>query len=272
MITKAVIVAVAKLESDYIIEWVRYHLGLGFKHIYLYDNEDKPTYKNILKLFLKKVTIIHMPHNNKKRPIQFRILKHFKHKYMHTNNNTHVMHMDIDEFICLKKHSSINEFIEEYIKGSCYGIGINWRFFGSSGHVKKSDREVTLRFTKCQSGGNRHVKTLFSIEHVSCLGVHNVSYKDKLGCTKSTDGKRIPKAFNGGKIDLSVIQLNHYKCKTWEEFVYISTRGRPSKTLANQHYDVKKNFEDSDLNQQRDLTAKIFYKKLLRKKKKKLIL
>ena len=47
---------------------------------------------------------------------------------MYTNNNTHVIHMDIDEFMCLKKHSCIRNFIEEYIKGSCYGIGINWKF------------------------------------------------------------------------------------------------------------------------------------------------
>lgn len=263
---QAVIVSVAKFESDYIEEWVCYHLGLGFKHIYLYDNEDEPTYNNILKSFSKQVTVIHIPYNNEKKPIQFRILKDFKKNYMYTNNNTHCIHIDIDEFICLKKHSCINNFIEDYIKGSSYGIGINWKFFGSSGHVKKTSDPVTLRFTKCQQGGNWHVKTLYSIEHVNCLGIHNVSYKDKLGWTQSTDGNKIPKAFNKGEIDLSIIQLNHYKCKTWEEYKYIITRGKANFSENEQPiYDLRESFDSIDKNEEEDLTAKLFYQNLLKK-------
>lgn len=265
---QAVIVSVAKFESDYIEEWVYYHLGLGFKHIYLYDNEDKATYKNILKLFSKQVSVIHIPYNNEKKPIQLRILKHFKKNYMYTNNNTHCIHMDIDEFICLKKHSCINNFIENYIKGSSYGIGINWKFFGSSGHVKKTSDPVTQRFTKCQQGGNWHVKTLYSIEHVNCLGIHNVSYKDKLGWTQSTDGNKIPKSFNKGKIDLSIIQLNHYKSKTWEEFIYIRRRGRADFNENKQpYYDLRESFDSVDKNEDEDLTAKLFYQNILKKNK-----
>ena len=43
-----VIVCIAKKEQDYIEEFVKYHLHLGFKHIYIYDNEDIPTYENML--------------------------------------------------------------------------------------------------------------------------------------------------------------------------------------------------------------------------------
>ena len=32
------IVAIARLENPYINEWIRYHRGLGFDHIYVYDN------------------------------------------------------------------------------------------------------------------------------------------------------------------------------------------------------------------------------------------
>ena len=35
-----VIVCIAKKEHDYIEEFVKYHLELGFTSIYLYDNED----------------------------------------------------------------------------------------------------------------------------------------------------------------------------------------------------------------------------------------
>ena len=41
--------AMAKMEEDYIVEWVNYHLDIGFTNIYLYDNEFEPKYDNILK-------------------------------------------------------------------------------------------------------------------------------------------------------------------------------------------------------------------------------
>ena len=43
-----VIVCIAKKEGDYIEEFIKYHLALGFKYIILYDNEDVPTYKQLL--------------------------------------------------------------------------------------------------------------------------------------------------------------------------------------------------------------------------------
>lgn len=43
-----VIFSVAKKEQPYIEEWVRWHIALGFDHIYLYDNEDTPVYKDQL--------------------------------------------------------------------------------------------------------------------------------------------------------------------------------------------------------------------------------
>ena len=46
--TYPVIVCIAKREHDYIEEFVKYHIGIGFKHIYLYDNEDVPTYESFL--------------------------------------------------------------------------------------------------------------------------------------------------------------------------------------------------------------------------------
>ena len=32
------LIAIAKMENDYINDWVKYHLNLGIDRIYLYDN------------------------------------------------------------------------------------------------------------------------------------------------------------------------------------------------------------------------------------------
>ena len=67
------IVCLAKFEQDYIEEFVKYHLALGFKYIYLYDNEDIPTYKNLLQAYNENVKVIHFPFNNYELNYQFNI-------------------------------------------------------------------------------------------------------------------------------------------------------------------------------------------------------
>ena len=48
----ACICAIAKNEDLYLDEWIQYHLALGFKHIFLYDNHDEPTLDKILRSFI----------------------------------------------------------------------------------------------------------------------------------------------------------------------------------------------------------------------------
>ena len=49
-----VVCGIAKNEDDYIEDWVRFHLRIGFDHIYLYDNNapDKAKYADILKQYI----------------------------------------------------------------------------------------------------------------------------------------------------------------------------------------------------------------------------
>jgi hypothetical protein len=72
-----VIVCIAKLEQDYIEEFVKYHLHLGFTHIYLYDNEDISVYENLLKNYNKYITFIHLPYNNYHKDVQYIVLDNF---------------------------------------------------------------------------------------------------------------------------------------------------------------------------------------------------
>ena len=255
-----VIVCIAKKEEDYIEEFVKYHLKLGFQYIYIYDNEDIPKYKSLLKNYLANIRVIHLPHNNYNIGIQYIALQHFVKNFLFKTKITHVAHIDIDEFIVLKKHNNISEFIKEYIVGDCQGIGMNWRFFGSSGRTEKTNEPVTLRFTMCENNGNNHIKTLFKKNNfLNFKSCHYVNLRN--GHIKSTNGTIIESPFNNN-IDFSVIQLNHYKCKTLPEFRYIRTRGRAGlPTIKNIIEDVDYNFKVYDINEIEDLTAHNFYLK-----------
>ena len=212
------IVCIAKKEHDYIEEFIKYHLALGFKYIYLYDNEDTPTYESMLEKYKENIKVIHLPFNNYDKGVQYVALDDFIKKYLFTTDITHLAHIDIDEYIVLKKHANICDFISEYIIGDCEGIGMNWRFFGSSGRTEKTDEPITSRFMMCEKNGDKHIKTLFKkdkfIQYNTC---HDVSLSS--GFIKSTNNRTIHGPFNED-INFDIIQLNHYKCKTLEEFKY----------------------------------------------------
>jgi FkbM family methyltransferase len=256
VIIKPVIVAIAKLEIDYIYEWVKYHLSLGFDKIYLYDNEDSPVYSDI---FSKnnKVSVIHLPGNNYSKPVQYHALEHFIAWILPNKNITHVAHIDIDEFIALKKHDSIKDFIKEYFVGNTGAIGMNWRHFGDSGHISKNHDPVTKRFTMCESKGNQTIKTLFDKSHFLGWRIcHCVSLREPY-VTKSTNGEIIPESYTDS-IDYSVIQLNHYKCKTRPEFTHARTRGRCD--ISDTHLKTDNDdFDRFNFNEVHELTAYRFY-------------
>jgi len=251
-----VIICIAKKEHDYIEEFVKYHLAIGFKCIYIYDNEDRPTYETMLDKYKDNIKVIHLPFNNYIKPVQYTALDHFVKRYLFTTNITHVAHIDIDEFIVLKKHENICDFINEYIVGDCQGIGMNWRFFGSSGRTEKTNEPTTIRFTMCEKKGNFHIKTLFKKDKfLRFHDCHSVVFSS--GYTKSTNNAIINGPFNNN-IDFDVIQLNHYKCKTLPEFRYIRTRQRAD-VKGNVNENVDESFKAFDINEIEDLYAYNFY-------------
>ena len=293
--TRITLFSLAKFESDYIEEWVLYHLALGFDHIYLYDNEDAPIYADMLKKYSEFITVIHIPGNNYDIPIQYKIMQHYANNFLFSTSITHTILIDIDEFCVLKKHKHIADFVNEYIKDDCGGIAFPWRHFGSMGQ-NKSDKPLTQRFTLTEdikymkatpTGGV--FKTLFKVSDIEewcwkkasykCGYNHMPLFKQNKHC-KTTTGEIIeplglsefrpgyePKLHFGKipngdlkikDINFDVIQLNHYKCKTKEEYAYIKTRG----DCARAHRPTGlADFNQFDINDVEDLTAKQFYKK-----------
>jgi hypothetical protein len=259
---KSIIVAIAKKEEKYIEEWARWHIALGFDKIYLYDNEDHPTYNILLKNYSKYITFIHLPGNSFSKGVQFIALDHFIKNYMYNDNNTHCIHIDIDEFIVLKKHKNIKDFINNFFIDDCKAVGINWRFFGDSYNKIYIEDPVVKRFIYRQKTGNKHIKTLFDIScFESFIYAHGVRLKE--GFNKNTKNKIIKGPFNN-YLDYEFIQINHYKSKTFEEFINTFKRGHvhiPKKYQKHNLIDqnIIKKFLNFNYNDEKDLFAYHYY-------------
>ena len=109
------ICCIVKYEERYIDEWIKYHLLLGFDHIYIYDNSDNKSLINyyqtqntsISKLYNDKISIKHYP-GYRKQVIAYNDCFNRNKK----DNSLWTAFFDIDEFIVLKQHSNIKSLSE----------------------------------------------------------------------------------------------------------------------------------------------------------------
>jgi hypothetical protein len=241
MVNKVALVCIAKNEDNYIQEWVEYHKKLGFDTIFIYQNdwvcdlEDNSIVKIELNGDCKQI----VAYNN--------FIKEYHNEY------EWAAFFDVDEFLVLKKHNNIKDFLYDY--SSFNSIGVNWVVFGNNGLTEvNGEYSLLKRFTKRQKDINPHVKNIVKLLPNVVMDVHN-----PLGTWYDTQGNQHQGSFNhDGNID--IVQLNHYFCKTKEEYQLKIERGRAD--LSKSHPDWVRKWSDYDLgntNEVEDLIAYDFF-------------
>jgi len=203
-----------KLEERYLNEWITYHVHLGIDHFYLYDNNDD---ERLIYTALdasphrERVTVHHMPGPY----VNQRGTEH----WLATHNSKHraVAFIDVDEFMVLHKHRYLRDLLQEKLYPHGGALAINWLLFGDNGLTEYDPRPVTERFTMRQRYPNHHIKSIACCEDLTArIFTHGVRLREGR-IARDTNGRHIPDIFNdGGPTDL--IQLNHYFCKTIEEW------------------------------------------------------
>ena len=234
---KTAICCIAKNEDRYIHEWVDYHLKLGFDKIYIYCDDWEcplPDSKRIEKLYLNRGII------SPQMPAYNHFLKFLAKGY------DYVMFLDVDEFLVLKKHSSVGEFLS----GKTESLGINWVLFGDNGLTDDGSYGVLKRFTRCQARPNKYVKTLVWVSS----GIEMQTPYNPVGEWRGSDGNLHTWAFcPDGNTDEA--QVNHYFCKTREEWKQKQARGRADTSQIRPDSD----FERYNFNEIEDFSARDFF-------------
>lgn len=132
-----------KNEARFLNEWLTYHQLIGINHVYLYNNNSTDRYLEIINPFIKSgfVTLYQWP-------------KHYAQKEAYedcwekTKNETHWLgFMDADEFVNLRHCNNITDFLSSY--KNYPSVLLNWRMFGTSGHLTNKTGNVIESFTSC---------------------------------------------------------------------------------------------------------------------------
>jgi len=230
---KLALVCIAKEEDLYIQEWIDYHLKLGFDKIFVYQNnwrwngESPDVVKTIL--------------DGKRRQLDA-----YNDFLKNQTSFKWAAFLDVDEFLVLKKHKNIKDFLKDYEDYD--SIGINWVLFGDNGLEFKKNSETSLikRFTKRQIKVNQTIKTITEVKSdFVFITPHNLktnwvdlNYNLKKGASNSE-----------GTDDIA--QINHYFCKTKNEFFNKINRGRATTTSKSSIDD----FNGHNFNEIEDLNA-----------------
>lgn len=246
----AVICAIALDEQRYIDEWILYHKKLGFDHIYLYDNSDSHSMKYVSTMYPDFVTVFHWPGKKKQVPAYDDFAKKYK------ESHTWAAFIDVDEFIVLSKHQTIIDFLESTCPDG--SVCLNWYLYGSSDHQTYQPRLVLERFRRRQSVSNPHIKSIVRLcDYVKAMNPH--AFLIRSGSTRrDCAGRAVPSGpfyEDPENLSVEVAHINHYFCKSKEEFEIKRNRGRAT-------VDYKRppeEFDQHDFNDVEDTTALDFF-------------
>lgn len=234
---KVALTCIAKDEDFYIQEWIDYNLKLGFDQIFIYENNWTCNINHT------NVTKIPFPGPSK----QLQAYNHFLNTY--GNQFDYVAFFDCDEFLVLKKHNTIQEFLNDYNPKN--GIAINWQHYGADNKIRRESNSLLKQFTKRENGINQHVKTILNTKSKGVMVNPHHSNLPNI----DTNGKFFNGPFNKQGDDKIAI-INHYYHKTFDDWKIRCARGRADCNLK-ASLDTWNNYKNQYIDVE-DLTAHNF--------------
>ena len=239
------IAAIMKNEGQYIVEWIEYHLLLGVSKFYIYDNESDDNTKELLTPYIEKDIVDYNYCEGIGK-------QHFAYKKILKKARTKTYWLaviDLDEFIVPVLNQNLPEFLKEF--EGLAGIEINWLIYGSGGKDKNEKGLVLERFkdhAKNDFYKNKYVKTILNPRFAYYIHCHISDYIFGKYSVNPNKEKISMHYLERNIIHLDKIRINHYYCKSHEEFLKKRARGRGTKNTIETRFNPMENFEIHDKN------------------------
>ncbi|MCV3769073.1 glycosyltransferase family 2 protein [Rhizobium sp. TRM95796] len=223
--TTVTLVAIAKNEERYLLEWIAYHLAIGYDKIMIYDNESSDNSVQVIKSLTGEypVEVIAWPSIPRFSPQR----SAYSDAVKRADAEGWITFLDIDEFIVPWGFDGIKDFFGAAPEDAA-SVAINWLGFGSSHYTDVNYASVVKTFTRCARHNwvnNRHFKTSARVGLIGEPHIHDLTVKsgrklasDFSELKMSSEGRSLEPIYGG-------IQINHYQVKTWHEFSERMARG-----------------------------------------------
>jgi len=212
------ICAILKDEDRFIQEWMAYYTALGVEAFYLYDNGSKTPLRETLRNYESRHTRETLRiHEAPGEKIQMITYGHCITAY--ANACRWIAFMDIDEFVVPKQHDSLPALMEGFEETS--GLAINWRVFGTSGHVVRPEGLQIENYTMATAEDdymNAHVKCIMNPRAGNFFPTPHICWlKDGEPPIITETGNPIDRSLSSPP-SWDLAQINHYYYRSKKDF------------------------------------------------------
>lgn len=216
------VVAMARNEAPYLLEWIAYHRILGFQQITIYDNESNDASAEIL-LPLSRAGIINArfwPSRNNKQN------KAYRHAVRRMRSLVEwCLFVDLDEFLLLEPGLTLDDILPK--EPDVSAVAFPWRMYGSGGLRNRDTRLTIERFTMAGAQNSGMTKSIVRLRDLVQVEIH-LPRKIK-GRVVDVLGRTVANTHASGLswiVDGGPARINHYFNRSREEFEFKLARGR----------------------------------------------
>jgi hypothetical protein len=210
---------IIKNDHDLLTEWLEHSRRIGFEHVYLIDNGTNPPHRDSLQEFINNGYITYI--YNTQYPYQIQGYNHVLNQYRH--ETTWLAYFDSDEFLVLKQHNNVNDFLREYENFGA--VSVIWHLFGSNGHLTHQNNTIESYNKRVRFGNFRegyHFKTIVMTDRTRHMSIHDAHYNP--GYTAVDETKMPTHGPFPRELHTNIVQLNHYVIRSLEDFQEKSKR------------------------------------------------
>lgn len=233
---KCCILTAIKDEHLYLDEWIKYHLNIGVSHIFLLEDINSKSHKEIIEKYKDAVSLFsvlsilteeekHLVLENRAKNIPGGQKTYIKAglRYIKENHNYDwCFVIDNDEFLTLEENKTLDDVISLYKDYDAFIM--SWKCYGANGLIKTPDystKGVVDTFTKPVEGyvpatsEEHNKKTCYNLNtyNESFWWTIHVPTEECNYC--NTDFKK-----DKVKLCYTNIYIRHYITKSWEEYFW----------------------------------------------------
>jgi hypothetical protein len=242
----ACVVATVKNEGPYLLDWISYHLSIGFAHVFLYANENEDGSDELLEL-LARHGVITLVRNQRTADIgpQLKGYAHALTMLPQTLDFRWTALLDLDEYLCFdaKLFTDVTDYIGLQECQRVDAIALSWTMHVGLAGDRWSDLATPVRFTRRQRDIHYGVKSLARTRKFWSSHPHfpNASLGAPVEFKGSDGGLHFHPLVPGQGAAVSPrpqavhAWVNHYMLKSAEEALWKWARGRGD--LAASHAD-----------------------------------
>ena len=213
-------------ENEYLEEWLRWHIGQGVEHFYIYDHESKQAVKEFVNSLgskiSEKITIIDW--SGKHKDAQPEAYNDCLNRYR--GESRWIGFIDADEQVRVKTGQSLPAFLKNYEDyAAMFAV---WLTYNANGQVKKTDVALRKRFTRISTddkwainAGKVFVQPIFMREMV----IHNGSPIRGFDVVDEHKNRIEPYSLTANNATSDLICIDHYYTKSYEEWMQKLNRG-----------------------------------------------